>query len=367
MQRINLIALLAAQEAQDEEEAIGTSSAPPPTVEPAPLPQRVAGTGSLYNPTCPSSHSPFQPPPTSSSGPHSQSKIPLGDLTQTQYFDLLALPATPLPSNFPDSSSPGFSHSPICIDPQSDEEDDDMEIKAVLPEEFSGETRDANRWLMAMEVYFTLHEDEYPDSARTMVFLNRISKERGKAFAEAWLTKLEDKCIADANKTWTKIKKAFKAAFTPYDTAVQAQVILTSLNQDWKNPLGFDKYIFSFSLLSVCSGITDYHGLLEWFLQGLNLQITVQLTLLEAVKTSTTMEELYSKASEIEEDYHRIASLRRGPQPSYGGGNHHHDPNAMDMDCLTLFPVEQAHHMCENCCFICHKEGCSTRNHPGYN
>ena len=23
--------------------------------------------------------------------------------------------------------------------------------------------------------------------------------------------------------------------------------------------------------------------------------------------------------------------------------------------------------MCENCCFICHKEGCSTRNHPGYN
>ena len=23
--------------------------------------------------------------------------------------------------------------------------------------------------------------------------------------------------------------------------------------------------------------------------------------------------------------------------------------------------------MCKNCCFICHKEGCSTRNHSGYN
>ena len=51
-----------------------------------------------------------------------------------------------------------------------------MEIKAALPEEFSGETRDANKWLMAIEAYFTLHEDKYSNSARTMVFLNRMSK-----------------------------------------------------------------------------------------------------------------------------------------------------------------------------------------------
>ena len=242
-----------------------------------------------------------------------------------------------------------------------------MEIKAALPEEFSGETRDANRWPMAMEAYFTLHEDKYSNAARTVVFLNRMSKEWGKAFAEAWLTKLEDEHIADADKTWTKIKKAFKAAFTPYDAAAQAQVTLASLNQDWKSPSRFNKYISSFSLLSVHSGITNYHTLSEWFLWGLDPQIAVQLTLLGAVKTSTTIEELYSKASEIEEGYHCIASLRRGPQPSYGGSSHYHNPNAMDMDCLTLSLVEWAHHMCENCYFICHKEGCSTRNHSGYN
>ena len=87
-----------------------------------------------------------------------------------------------------------------------------------------------------------------------------------KAFAKAWLTKLEDEHITDVDKTWTKIKKAFKAAFTPYNAAVQAQVALASLNQDWKNPFRFDNYISSFSLLSVCSRITDYHTLLEWFL-----------------------------------------------------------------------------------------------------
>ena len=42
--------------------------------------------------------------------------------------------------------------------------------------------------------------------------------------------------------------------------------------------------------------------------------------------------ELYSKASKIEESYHHIAILRRGPQPSYGAGGCHHDPNAMDYE-----------------------------------
>ena len=107
-----------------------------------------------------------------------------------------------------------------------------MEIKAALSEEFSGETKDANRWLMAMEAYFILHEDKYPGSAKTMVFLNRMSKGWEKAFAKAWLTKLEDKHITDADTTWTKIKKAFKATFTSYNTAAQAWVSLTLLNQD---------------------------------------------------------------------------------------------------------------------------------------
>ena len=113
--------------------------------------------------------------------------------------------------------------------------------------------------------------------------------------------------------------------------------------------------------------MTNYHTLLEWSLRGLDPQIVIYLTLSGAVKASTTMEELYPKAFKIEGGYCHITSLRRGPQPSYGGSSCHHDSNAMDMDYLTLSPVEQAHHMHENCCFICHKEGCSTRNHPGYN
>ena len=52
-----------------------------------------------------------------------------------------------------------------------------------------------------MEAYFTLHVDKYANKAQTVVFLNMMSKGWGKAFAKAWLMKLEDKCIADADKT----------------------------------------------------------------------------------------------------------------------------------------------------------------------
>ena len=70
---------------------------------------------------------------------------PSGDLTQTQYFDPPAPPTTLSPSSSPDSSPPGFPHSTIHIDSLTNEDDNDVEIKATLPEEFSRETRDANR------------------------------------------------------------------------------------------------------------------------------------------------------------------------------------------------------------------------------
>ena len=43
-----------------------------------------------------------------------------------------------------------------------------------------------------------------------------------KTFAKIWLTKLKDEYVTGTDKNWTKIKKAFKATFTPYDIAVQA-------------------------------------------------------------------------------------------------------------------------------------------------
>ena len=92
------------------------------------------------------------------------------------------------PSSF--NSSLSDFPSPICINLLLDEEEDNnnmIDIKAALLEEFSGETGDANRWLMAMEAYFTLYANKFPNEVQTVVFLNRMSKRQGKPFAKALL------------------------------------------------------------------------------------------------------------------------------------------------------------------------------------
>ena len=38
---------------------------------------------------------------------------------------------------------------------------------------------------------------------------------------------------------------------------------------------------------------------------------------------------------------------------------------AMDVDRIYLTPTQRTEHIRNNKCFICHKVGCSTRNHPG--
>ena len=40
------------------------------------------------------------------------------------------------------------------------------------------------------------------------------------------------------------------------------------------------------------------------------------------------------------------------------------DPNAMNIDAICLSPIERAEHMKHNKCFICHKVGYHTKNHP---
>ena len=46
------------------------------------------------------------------------------------------------------------------------------EIKAAFPEKFSGEPKDAYRWMLAMEGYFKLHKNKYSDEAKKYIFLN---------------------------------------------------------------------------------------------------------------------------------------------------------------------------------------------------
>ena len=59
------------------------------------------------------------------------------------------------------------------------------EIKAGLPEDFSGKNEDAMRWLLAMNAYFGMNDEICKDKKNiVLVFLNKMSKGRGGTFSE---------------------------------------------------------------------------------------------------------------------------------------------------------------------------------------
>ena len=87
-------------------------------------------------------------------------------------------------------------------------------IKAGLLEHFSGRNEDAMRWLLAMKAYLEMNDEIYKDDkAVILVFLNKMSKERGGTFAKGWYMKLVNLAIPDSEKTFTKLCEAFEETF----------------------------------------------------------------------------------------------------------------------------------------------------------
>ena len=131
------------------------------------------------------------------------------------------------------------------------------ELKAGLPEDFTGKNNDATLWLLAMKAYFVINKKIYTEDATTvLIFLNKLSKGRGATFAKGWYMKLANPGIPDSEKTFKKLCKAFEEAFVPKDLKDQARQTLYSLSMDQFNG-DFDKYSTAFKLAQAHCGVND--------------------------------------------------------------------------------------------------------------
>ena len=74
------------------------------------------------------------------------------------------------------------------------------ELKVGLPEDFSGNSEDSNRWMLSLQAYFEMNSSVYNDKAKLLTALNKMSKERRKPFSEGWFYKLNDATIPDNKK-----------------------------------------------------------------------------------------------------------------------------------------------------------------------
>jgi hypothetical protein len=239
-----------------------------------------------------------------------------------------------------------------------------VELKAGLPDDFSGNAEDAARWLLAISAYFTMNATIYSDDAKILTALNKMSKGRGKFFSESWYYKLANDTLPDAEKTWSALQKDFTETFCPFDLQASAHHRMTELSQK-KTREGFQDFVTQYQLAVAQSGMTDNVAIIDGLCRGLDKELVwMVLSMKDPLKD---LKGWIKQVSEFHAQQRRIDSIMAGRR-SVGSAytsrtSPRHDPNAMVIDALRLSPVERAEYMRKNQCFICHKVGCSTRNH----
>ena len=223
------------------------------------------------------------------------------------------------------------------------------ELKTALPANFSGKNDDATQWIKAMKAYFTLNSTLYSsDAAKIMTTLNKMSNGRGAPYAETWYDNMVDTSIANSKKTFDKFSLDFESTFYPFDTQVTTHNKLLSLRQtsfkekngDTNN--GFQQYITNFQNLSMKSGMEEF-SLISQFSLRLDQKITDMILSMSSVPT--TVKGWIDQSKIFYTQKMHILALQQGqiaPQ-THLPSRPHHDPNAMDVDAITLSkltPVE---------------------------
>jgi hypothetical protein len=246
------------------------------------------------------------------------------------------------------------------------------ELKAALPADFSGEPADAMRWIKAMKAYFVLNASIYPtDDKQVITTLNKMSKGRGVSFSDMWYDRMLNSSISASEKTFAKFKENFESTFFPFDTQATSRYELFKLVQKtFKRPDGiyddgFQKYITDFQNLASKAQISDERTLCDQFSVGLDNQITMMI--LSMSSPPMTLAKWVEQSKTFHAQKMHILALKGGRKPisSFSSPRNHRDPDAMDVDTVTLSkltPTERAKCIREGRCFHCRKTGHNATN-----
>ena len=113
------------------------------------------------------------------------------------------------------------------------------------------------------------------------------------------------------------------------------------------------------------AGTKDEFNLISQFSLGLDQKLSEMILSMSSVPT--TSKGWIDQSKIFHTQLVRIRDLHKGRTPShdYTPSRSHHDPNAMDVDAISLSkltPVERAKCMKEGRCFRCRKPGHNARN-----
>jgi Domain of unknown function (DUF4939) len=241
------------------------------------------------------------------------------------------------------------------------------ELNPNKPEPFDGNRDNFKKFLQNVEVYMDVNHETYNNDLRKIAFVLSFMASGSAATWKAQFIEEAYERPAPANPndwlgTYTQFRKDLMEAFSMFDSVGDALDELRSMRKT-KNKL-IDEHIAKFKMLATESKINTTNPLtIELFKETLPWGLTLQLMKLET--PLKTINDWYEWAAELD---HRHAKINRAveqtrgtggkdktPQKKYYFPRRERDPNAMDVDRLTIEERNQL--LKEGKCFKCWRTG----------
>jgi Domain of unknown function (DUF4939)/Zinc knuckle len=241
------------------------------------------------------------------------------------------------------------------------------ELNLNKPEAFNGNQNNFKDFLQNVEVYMDVNHETYNSDLRKIAFVLSFMTARA---ASTWKAQFIDEAYArptpanpnDQLGTYVQFRKELTEAFSMFDSVGDALDELRSLRK--KKTESIDKHIAKFKMLAAESKIDTTNPLtIELFKETLPWGLMFQLIKLET--PLKTINDWYEWAAELD---HRHAKINRAVERTWGTGGkdkapqkeyyfprREHDPNAIDVDRLTIEEWDKL--LKKGKCFRCRKTG----------